>query len=574
MRPANPGRVEPKIGRPEPRRTSLRPPSVKAGLTVPATTNLATSNPITLEICWNRLVGVVNEQAAALQRTSFTSIVREAGDLSAGVFDRRGFMVAQAVTGTPGHINSMALAMKHFLAACPLETLRPGDVLITNDPWLTSGHLNDVTICSPIFRGKECLAFFASTCHTADIGGHVLSAEAREVYEEGLQIPIMKLYEAGRPNDALIALIRANTRLPDMVLGDFHAQIAGGAVGGERLLEFMAEFGLERLEPLADEIIGRTERAMRDAIRALRPGVYTHEVTSDGFDEPITIRARCEIRGDELLVDYAGSSPASRRGVNVVMNYTEAYTTYGVKVIVSPDVPNNEGAFRPLRITAPVGSILNVQRPASVAARHIVGHFLPHVIAGALGQALPERVMAEGSANIWGIQVSGKDLAGTPFSYIFFSSGGTGARATKDGLSATAFPSGVLGTPVEVIENLSPLIVEKKCLRDDSGGPGKYRGGLGQTIAFRVRTREPFMASILCDRTVHPAAGFLGGGAGARGAVLIDGVAPANPKAEQLVAPGALVEVRLPGGGGYGRAPERDPELVARDLLEGYARGA
>ena len=565
VRRRSPGQTE----RAKPRRASLRPPPTKAGLTAPAPTN-----PITLEICWNRLVGVVNEQAAALQRTSFTSIVREAGDLSAGVFDRRGFMVAQAVTGTPGHINSMALAMKHFLVACPLETLRPGDVLITNDPWLTSGHLNDVTICSPIFRGEECIAFFASTCHTADIGGHVLSAEAREVYEEGLQIPIMKLYEAGRQNEALIAIIRANTRLPEMVLGDFHAQIAGGAVGGERLLEFMAEFELERLEPLADEIIGRTERAMREAIRALRPGVYTNEITSDGFDEPITLRARCEIHGDELLVDYAGSSPASRRGVNVVMNYTEAYTTYGVKVIVSPDVPNNEGAFRPLRIMAPTGSILNVQRPAAVAARHIVGHFLPHVIAGALGQALPDRVMAEGSANIWGIQVSGKDLAGEPFSYIFFSSGGTGARAIKDGLSATAFPSGVLGTPVEVIENLSPLIVEKKCLRDDSGGPGKYRGGLGQTIAFRVRTREPFAVSILCDRTVHPAAGFRGGAPGARGAVLIDGVAPANPKAEQLVPPGALVEVRLPGGGGYGPPAERDPELIVRDLLEGYVRGA
>jgi len=346
-------------------------------------------DPITLEICWNRLIGVVNEQAAALQRTSFTSIVREAGDLSAGVFDRRGYMVAQAVTGTPGHINSMALAMKHFLAACPLETLRPGDVLITNDPWLTSGHLNDVTIASPIFRGEECVAFFASTCHTADIGGHVLSAEAHEVYEEGLQIPIMKLYEAGRPNEALIAIIRANVRVPEMVLGDFHAQIAGGAVGGERLREFMDEFGLERLEPLADEIIGRTERAMRAAIKALTPGAYEYAITSDGFDEPLTIRARCEVRDDELWIDYRGSSPASRRGVNVVMNYTEAYTTYGVKVIVSPDVPNNEGAFRPLRITAPEGSILNVSRPAAVAARHVVGHFLPHVIAGASARRCP-----------------------------------------------------------------------------------------------------------------------------------------------------------------------------------------
>ena len=527
-------------------------------------------DPVTLEICWNRLIGVVNEQAAALQRTSFTSIVREAGDLSAGVFDSRGFMVAQAVTGTPGHINSMALAMKHFLAAWPLERLAPGDVLITNDPWKTSGHLNDVTICSPIFRGEQCIAFFASTCHTADIGGHVLSAEAREVYEEGLQIPILKLYEGGRPNATLVAMIRENTRLPEMVLGDFHAQIAGGAVGGERLLEFMDEFGFDRLEPLADEIIGRTERAMREAVRALRPGVYEYAITSDGFDEPITIRARCQVQGDDLLVDYAGSSPASRRGVNVVMNYTEAYTTYGVKVIVSPDVPNNEGAFRPLRISAPAGSILNVARPAPVAARHVIGHFLPHVIAGALGQALPDRVMAEGSANIWGVQVAGRDLEGRPFTHIFFSSGGTGARVVKDGLSATAFPSGVLGTPVEVIENLSPLLVERKALRDASGGGGKYRGGLGQTIAFRVRTREPFVCSILCDRTVHPAAGFRGGQAGATGQVLIDGVRPANPKAEQVVNPDSLVELHLPGGGGYGNPTERDPDLLAIDLLERY----
>lgn len=527
-------------------------------------------DPVTLEICWNRLIGVVNEQAAALQRTSFTSIVREAGDLSAGVFDARGYMVAQAVTGTPGHINSMALAMKHFRAAYPPEALAPGDVLITNDPWKTSGHLNDVTICSPIFRGDRCIAFFASTCHTADIGGHVLSAEAREVYEEGLQIPILKLYDGGRRNDTLVALIRENTRLPDMVLGDFHAQIAGGAVGGERLLEFLDEFGLPGLEPLADEIIGRTERAMREAIRALRPGRYEYAITSDGFGDPITIKVSCQVQGDDLLIDYAGSSPASRRGVNVVMNYTEAYTTYGVKVIVSPDVPNNEGAFRPIRISAPEGSILNVSRPAPVAARHVIGHFLPHVIAGALGQALPERVMAEGSANIWGVQVSGKDPDGRPFTHIFFSSGGTGARAVKDGLAATAFPSGVLGTPVEVIENLSPLIVERKALRDTSGGPGRFRGGLGQTIAFRVRTREPFVCSILCDRTVIPAAGFRGGAPGARGEVLIDGVQPANPKSEQVVRPDALVEIRLPGGGGYGPASERDPDLITRDLLEGY----
>jgi len=312
-------------------------------------------DPVSLEICWNRLIGVVNEQAAALQRTSFTSVVREAGDLSAGVFDRRGYMIAQAVTGTPGHINSMALAMRHFLNAYPIETVYPGDVLITNDPWKSSGHLNDVTICTPIFRGNDLVAFFASTCHTADIGGHILSAEAREIYEEGLFIPIMKLYEAGQPNGSLIGLIRANTRVPEMVLGDFHAQMAGGDVGGRRLLEFMEEFGLQRLEPLADEIIQRTERAMRESIARLKPGAYEYALTSDGFDEPINIKVRCEVRGDELWIDFTGSSPESRRGINVVLNYTQAYTTYGVKVIVSPDVPNNDGAFRPLRITATAG---------------------------------------------------------------------------------------------------------------------------------------------------------------------------------------------------------------------------
>lgn len=530
-------------------------------------------DPVTLEVCWNRLIGIVNEQAAALQRTSFTSVVREAGDLSAGVFDRRGWMVAQAVTGTPGHINSMALAQRHFLEAFPPETLRPGDVLITNDPWKTSGHLNDVTISTPIFRRNACVAFFTSTCHAIDIGGHVLSAEAREVYEEGLFIPIMKLYDAGRPDETLVKMISANTRAPEMVLGDFHAQVAGGTVGGQRLLEFMDEFGMERLEPLADEIIGRTERAMRESIARLRPGAWEYAITSDGFEEPITIRARVEVKGDELWIDYGGSSPESRRGINVVLNYTLAYTTYGVKVIVSPDVPNNEGTFRPLRITAPSGSILNARHPAPVAARHVVGHFLPHVVAGALKDALSDSVMAEGSANIWGVQVAGKDLNGQPFTCIFFTSGGTGARATKDGLSATAFPSGVLGTPTEVIESLSPLVVERKELRPDSGGAGRYRGGLGQAIRFRVRTREPFVCSILCDRTKTPAQGFFGGQPGARGEVLVNGRPPANPKAEQVLAPDTVVEIRLPGGGGYGDPALRDPELVRRDFREGYVTG-
>ena len=395
----------------------------------------------------------------------------------------------------------------------------------------------------------------------------------------------------------------SNTRVPDLVMGDFHAQIAGGAVGGERLIEFMDEFGFERLEPLADEIIERTERAMREAIRRLRPGAYEYAITSDGFGEPITIACRAEVRGDELLVDYAGSSPESRRGINVVMNYTEAYTTYGVKVIVSPEVPNNEGAFRPIRISAPAGSILNARHPAPVAARHVIGHFLPHAVAGALKQALPGRVMAEGSANIWGIQVAGKDMERRPFTYVFFTSGGTGARAIKDGLSATAFPSGVLGTPVEVIETLSPLVIEKKALRDSTAFPSRARHSCrGDRDAVPARHREQGAARRLGRRravagrarsghrlssadagalcvlgALRPHAdrplGFFGGEPGATGQVLINGRPPANPKAEQTLGPGDVVEVRLPGGGGYGPPADRDPQLRARDLLDGYAGG-
>ena len=527
-------------------------------------------DPVTLEVCWNRLIGIVNEQAVALQRTSFTPVVREAGDLSAGVFDRHGNMVAQAVTGTPGHINSMALSQRHFLKAYPIETLRPGDALITNDPWKASGHLNDVTICVPIFRDDECVAFFSSTCHTMDIGGHILSAEAREVYEEGLHIPIMKLHDEGTLNETLKRFIQVNTRAPDMVLGDFHAQVAGAIVGGRRLAEFMDEFGLERIEPLADIIMDRTEKAMRESISNLAPGVYEYEIVSDGFTEPIVIRARCEILEDEIRVDYTGSSMASPHGINVVMNYTLAYTTYGVKVAVSPDIPNNEGAFRPVRVTAPRGSILNAVHPSPVAARHIVGHFLPHVVAGALVQAVPERVMSEGSANIWSIQVAGWDMEDKPFIYIFFASGGTGARPTKDGLSATAFPSGVLGTPVEVIESLSPLRIHKRELRGGSGGIGRFRGGLGQSIAFGVSTKRPFICTVSCDRIRTPAHGFLGGGSGAKGELLINGRQPENPKAEHHLPPDAVVELRLPGGGGFGLSEERTLEQIRRDQLEGY----
>lgn len=530
-----------------------------------------TFDPVTLEVLWNRLIAVVNEQAAALIRTSFTSIVRESGDLSACIFDVRGNLLAQAVTGTPGHINPMQAAMHHFLEAFPPESLEPGDVLVTNNPWQTAGHLNDFTVVTPIFRRDRLVAFIGNICHALDIGGRILGADAREVYEEGLHIPISKLYRRGEPDRTLLRLIEANVRTPREVIGDLHAQMVSNEVGGHRLLDMMEEYGLESLEPLADEILSRSERAMREAIGAVPPGVYEADGWSDGFDEPIYLRVRLEFREDSVFVDYSGSSPQSPYGINVVMNYTHAYTTYALKCALCPEVPNNAGSFRPLEVYAPPGSILNAQPPAPVAARHIIGHLLPHIIFRALSQAIPDRVMAEGAGNIWNVQTAGWDSRrGRPYTYIFFTAGGTGARPNKDGLSNTAFPSGIMGVPTEVVESLSPLLIRRKEVRPDSGGPGRYRGGLGQEIRLSVRTDRPWMLSCMYDRTLFAPRGLFGGFEGARGEVLIsDGRRP-HSKERLILQPGAEVILRLPGGGGYGNPLERDPEQVLADVVDGY----
>ncbi|MGH6904287.1 MAG: hydantoinase B/oxoprolinase family protein, partial [Geminicoccaceae bacterium] len=456
---------------------------------------------LVLEVLWNRLISVVNEQAAALMRTSFTSIVREAGDLSAGVFDRRGRMIAQAVTGTPGHINPMATCMHHFLAKYPADRLRPGDVLVTNDPWKSASQLNDITIVTPIFKGDRLVALFGNCCHALDIGGRGLAADSREVFEEGLFIPVLKLYDAGVPVEPVFEFLRANVRTPEEVLGDVHSQVVGNEVGGRQLLSFLEEFGLPDIEELSDAIVERTERAMRERIAALPDGDYRHQSEIDGFDAPVRIEVAVKVRGDELIVDFAGSSPPVSHGINVTLNYTAGYTTYGVKCAISPDVPNNEGSFRPVTVTAPEGCILNAPYPCAVGGRHLVGHFLPSAVFGALADALPERVIAAGADALWDTQIFGEDpRTGKRFTYVWFSAGGAGALATKDGLSATAFPSGIAGVPAEVIETLSPVVLKRRELRRDSGGPGEFRGGLGQTLEIAVRGERPFMFSGLYER--------------------------------------------------------------------------
>lgn len=533
--------------------------------------NTTTIDPITLEVIWNRLISVVNEQAAALINSSFTTVVREAGDLSAGVFDRNGNMVAQSVTGTPGHINTMANCVKNYVVPnYAIDSLQAGDTLITNDPWEASGHLFDLTIVSPVYYKGRGVAWFASTCHAVDIGGLTMGGDAKELYEEGLSIPLMKLFEAGEPNKVLFDIIRANVRVPDQVIGDIYAQQVGNNVGARKLIELLDEYDLTDIEAVSRLILDRTEIAVRNAIRVIPDGTYTSQVMVDGFDSPVTIACAVTVADDELIVDYAGTSPQVNRGINVVLNYTHAYSTYTLMASLAPGIPNNEGAFRPIRVTAPEGSVLNCRRPAPVSARHLIGHFVSQPILTALSQVVPEQVIANGSAGLWNTMLNGKYKDDTSFAYIYFSAGGMGAGHNRDGLSATAFPSGIMGVPVEAIETAAPVLIHRRELRQDSGGAGEFRGGLGQEMALEVITGLSANHSCMYDRTNYPAKGLNGGKSGAVGEVMIsDGTHP-HPKSHYTLPSGQHVILKLPGGGGFSSPTMRDPQRVLEDVRQGY----
>ncbi|MCE2471959.1 MAG: hydantoinase B/oxoprolinase family protein [Anaerolineae bacterium] len=519
-------------------------------------------DPITLE---------VDEQAAALIHSSFTTVVREAGDLSAGVFDRAGNMIAQSVTGTPGHINTMANCVRRYVAPNhPIDSLDPGDTLITNDPWEASGHLFDLTIVSPVFYRGRGVAWFASTCHAVDIGGATMGGDARSLYEEGLAIPLMKLFRGGEANQQLFEIIRANVRVPDQVIGDIYAQEVGNQVGARKLIEMLDEYDLPDIEAVSAQILDRSEAALRDAIRGLPDGAYRDTITIDGFDEPLTIACEIAVKGGQLSVDYAGSSPQVDRGINVVLNYTHAYTTYTLMAALAPGIPNNEGAFRPIDVRAPLGSILNCTRPAPVSARHLIGHFVSQPLLTALSEIVPERIIANGSAGLWNTMMDGMDENKREFAYVFFSAGGMGAAHNRDGLSATAFPSGIMGVPVEAIETAAPLLMHRRELRVDSGGAGRYRGGLGQVMELEIITGSPANHSCMYDRTGNPAQGLLGGKPGAAGEVQLSNGTQPHPKSHYVLRPGQRVLLKLPGGGGYGAPFEREPQRVLADLKQGY----
>jgi N-methylhydantoinase B len=531
---------------------------------------MKTMQAYVLEILWNRLLSIAEEQAQVLMRTAFSTIVREAGDLSAAIFDRRGRMVAQARTGTPGHINTMARGMRFFLKEFPLETIEPGDVLISNDPYKLAGQLNDMCVVTPVFHGARVVGFFASCCHMVDIGGVGLTADAREVFEEGLHVPFCKFHMRGIENRDVARFIRSNVRTPDEVIGDIYAQISAGEIGANRLRQLLDEFELPDIERLSDEIIGRSERAMRAAIELFPSGRFEFGCMNDGFDEPIRLEVAIERRGANIVVDFAGTASALARGINVPLAYTTAYSSYAVKCIVAPDVPNNAGSLLPIEVTAPEGSILNPRHPAPTAARHILGHFLPSVIFGALEKAVPNGVPADSAAGLWVTQLSGRRRDGENFAFAFFACGGMGARPTKDGLSVTSFPSGIQNVSTEVIESVAPIVFHERELRPDSGGAGQFRGGLGQVIRFEVRTEGPCNLSAMYDRIVYAPRGSAGGENGANGVVLSLGARGISPKGRSTVEPGEEVTLLLPGGGGFGPASQRPAAAIEADIADGY----
>lgn len=522
------------------------------------------------QVMWNRLLSVVEEQAQTLIRTSFSTSAREAGDISAGVFDLEGQMLAQAVTGTAGHVNSMARAVKHFLAEFPASTMRPGDVFVTNDPWKGTGHLHDITMVAPSFKGDTMVALFASTTHVVDIGGLGLSPDSRQIFHEGLQLPIMPLVQAGRMNEWLMKLIRQNVREPVQVEGDFYALAACNEKGTERLLAMMAEYKLDDLRELGAYIIEQSLQGVTEAINNLPQGSWSHSMRIDGYDQPIDLVATVTIGGGQVAVDYTGSSPVSSYGINCPMCYTEAYTAFAIKCVAAPAIPNNAGTLDAVKVTAPEGTIVNALPPCAVVARSTIGHMLPDVVFGCLHQALPDRVPAEGTSNLWNIRMAaGHGITGnegTSFNLTSFHSGGAGARPAQDGLSATPFPSGVKNVPVEITESITPIVVWRKDYRTDSGGAGKQRGGLGQIMEISNRENVPFGIHAVFERIKHPPRGRDNGLNGANGRLSLASGVILKGMGFQVIPEGDRLIVEMPGGGGYGDPAERDPGQVEADV--------
>lgn len=528
---------------------------------------------IDLQIMWSRLIAVVEEQAQVLLRTAFSTIVRECGDLSAGVFDLRGRMLAQALTGTPGHVNSMAESVRHFLVHFPVDTMQEGDAYITNDPWMGTGHLNDFVVTTPAFHRGRLVGLFSCTSHLMDIGGLGSGPEGTDVFMEGLYIPMLKLIDRGRINATLMAMICANTRTPIDTEGDTYSLAGCNDVGARRLSEMMEEFGLTTLDRLADYIVDSSRSAVLAEVARLPTGTWSYAMDVDGYDEPIKLCAKLTVSSAGLHLDYAGTGDLQRKGINVPMAYTTAYSMFGMACVVASRIPNNAGSLSPLTVSAPPGCVLNAAKPAPVSSRHVLGMMLPDMVFGCLRQAVPDLIPAEGTNCLWNFVLSGTRRDGTMFASTVTSSGGTGGRPRLDGLSCTGFPSGVQGTPVEIAETQSPVLFWSKEFRPNSGGAGRTRGGLGQIITLESAEGMPFTAIAAFDRVRFGARGQDGGADGALGHVALASGAVLRSKGALQIAPGERLVLMTPGGAGLGPATDRDASRIANDVADGLVDG-
>ncbi len=532
---------------------------------------------VAYQVMWNRLISIVEEQAQALVRTAFSTSVREAGDLSAGVYNAQGLMLAQAVTGTPGHVNAMADAVAHFIRRIGSDNIHEGDVYITNDPWEGTGHLHDFTVVTPSFHKGQMVGFFACTAHVVDVGGRGFGADGASVYEEGIYVPIMKFADRGTVDQTLVKMLRGNVREPDQLIGDIYALATCNEIGHRRLVEMMEEFALADIAGIADFILDNSRRATLERIAALPRTAATGTLTVDGFDTPITLKVKVTIHADRIISDFTGTSGIDKKGINCPLVYAKAYACYALKVAIAPEIPNNAASLAPFEIVAPVNTIVNAVHPAPVALRHIVGHFVPDAVFNAFDQIVGGLVPAEGAGCLCNFQVSLRPRTDAPApegamrsEVLTFNSGGSGARPHHDGLNATAFPSGVMTMPVEATEHAGPVIIWRKELRPDSGGVGKQRGGLGQYMEVGAREGHEFDFQAMFDRVNHPAHGRRGGGSGAPTTIAQDDGVAMRGKGKQFVAHGRRVVMAFPGGAGYGAASERAKSSVMRDLARGY----
>jgi N-methylhydantoinase B len=527
---------------------------------------------IRTQVMWNRLIAVVEEQAQSLLRSAFGTITREAGDLSAGVYSAGGHMIAQAMTGTPGHVNTMATAVGHFFKHFPQSTMKPGDVYVTNDPWLGTGHLFDYVMMTPVFLGRKLVAFFASTCHVIDVGGVGMSAKANSSFEEGTLIPHLKMRKEGKINEELLSVILANSRNPVEVRGDLLSLVSANDTGARRLIEMMTEFELTSLEPLAKHILTTSEKGAREAIKAMPEGQWSYEMPLDGFEGPIIIKSKLTIKSGKITIDFTGSSAASIFGINSPRTYTHAYSVFGLKAVIAPHVPNNIGSLSCFDLITEAGTCVDPIRPSPVTARHVIGQMLADAVFGCLAQALPGKVQAESAGSIWILGLNSahgrvpahETAKAREFGVISIALGGIGGRPGKDGLATTAFPSGIGAIPIEVTENQCPLYFRRKEYLMDSGGAGEWRGGLSQAIEIASREKAPFTISAATfDRIKNPAKGRDGGRSGVKGVARLGSGKEIPDKGVHVIPAGDSLVVELPGGGGFG-----DPRLRVRALVE------